>query len=238
MNNFKFGKDEAVEEAKTRTSDVFDENEIANMLATYLRNEPNNKPYLIPSNVIQVLIRQVTNCRNDVHALEGFGCILTVCMRYATTPTVNEPSLIASVCFLQSIVTECIVLMKLMNSSIELVNPSDVLDITDFESIGMFETFFQSLQLAKDILRDSIHQIRSCKEPEKKGDHERRNEHKTQHPIDCFQPHSVYFMAAFALAHIAVVLNATHHINAVPGIVETLVRSINYFIIVTNRLSH
>jgi hypothetical protein len=231
-----------------------DENEIANMLSQFLRSDPREKPFRLNHKEVAQLMRQAVNARNDTQILQSIGCLYALCLSTATTPifyddlvrrhkgdthhndsiwvedinSYDPTPIIEIVCCLQAVLVECLIVMKLAHNSIEFSNPSEVLDATDLESIGVYETFTQGLEMAKNLLRDCTHQVRTSSELTSKEleQHTGRNRHKESDikpAVDCFQPHSLYFMCAFALCHISITVDYKYHINALPGIVESLV---------------
>jgi hypothetical protein len=207
-----------------------DENEIANILSSYLRSDPKDKPYKLSAADITALMQKATSSRNDVYAVQSVGCIFSLALSCASQPNFDESTAIELCLYLQSVAVECLIVMKLAINSIEFGNPSEIVDATDMEALGVYETFASCWEQAKDLLRDCTHQVRTSselasKESDFAHNYARRNAVSDIKPaVDVFQAHSLYFMCALALCHMAIVVDYKHHINALPGIVEILVR--------------
>lgn len=194
-------------------------NRIANILAGFLRVEPEVKPIILSSdNLRQLLDVAKSTINNDACLLECIGSIYAIALFHANSPNFDDYTFLESFTLLQAIFVECIVVMQASGcTNFDIIHPSDAVDHIGVTIAPMYEVFLESLELSKEFLREITYQVRTVRDPPKK-----ETRYKI-HPIDCFQPHALYFICSFAIAHIAAVLKSRNKLHCVPGIVETLV---------------
>lgn len=206
---------------------VVTEHAIANYLSIYLRVEPKVKPILIPADELTALLDYVLKPQRrgdhntEAHLLECIGCIFVICCHFSMCPTVEVDIFPRFSLFLQAVLSESILMIESIGKAFNLVEPSRFLDHFDTEGNNLFQTFTESLDVVKVLLRDVTHQIRYCREKAKD------KEPKKLIEIEPFHPQVFVFLSTLAIAHMAAVVDAASDINSYPGLMDSLVRSVN-----------
>lgn len=197
---------------------------LANILAKYLRCEPENVPLMLPNFRLLQLAKGVSqSVKNDGDVIFAVGCLYAICMHCSMASYFYDESIHLLSSILQTALTESLaVIQKMGTCQVEFVHASTFFSqepIHDSSQIT-FDTFQTSLSISRDILRDMIPQVRNVNDAKKTEVPKGKTAQKP--PSDCFQSHSIFFMCSFAIANLATSLNLANNMNAVPGVVETL----------------
>ena len=203
---------------------------VAEILGMFLKCNPQVSVVNIP----EFRIKQLTKCTRtlssktgiiDGDVFEAVGSFYSICLYYGgTTNFGSKDVLLKSLSVIQTILGECIMAFELVGEVL-LMHPDDKVRnfIKTVEKLKQFQlaTFTNCNELLKDILRDTVRQIRICRE---KGN----SRSKAKQPVDCLQTHSIFVMSAYSLAHVAAVLHAEGRLVEVPGLYESLLCVIHF----------
>eukprot|EP00602_Paraphysomonas_sp_CaronLab_P010700 CAMPEP_0185039024 /NCGR_PEP_ID=MMETSP1103-20130426/35415_1 /TAXON_ID=36769 /ORGANISM="Paraphysomonas bandaiensis, Strain Caron Lab Isolate" /LENGTH=1091 /DNA_ID=CAMNT_0027577749 /DNA_START=137 /DNA_END=3408 /DNA_ORIENTATION=- len=224
MDNFK--KKSPVLDENVRLSSTV----IAEILSMFLKCNPQNSSVFLPP----FRIKQLAKCTRTLSgrtritegdAFEGLGSFYAICMYYGGTADFGTLDVLRnSVSIIQTVLSECMMAMQLIGE-VTIAHTDDKIRnfIHSIDSLKQHQLTIFALgnELAKDILRDIIRQVRICRE-------KNNARTKAKQPVDCLMPHSIYMMASYALAHITAVLHAEGRLKDVPGLYESLVCVIHF----------
>jgi hypothetical protein len=204
---------------------------IENFLASFLACSPKYRPYSLSPQSLQDVIQKVkSECVDDASLLDMIGCVFAIAFHYSMAPRFDHDILLSCTSILQTIAMESLLVLiqkqQLDSSKVSLYHPIDFMEYKGSHDDGdddrsLHDAFQSGMELAKDILRDLTHQIRSARELSIRF--KRGKKPKNKLPKDCFQPHSLLFVCSFALAHIVIVTNSQNSINTIPGLMDLIV---------------
>jgi hypothetical protein len=217
---------------------------IANLLAIYLRSEPERQPYKTPDfRLIELCKVANKNVRTDADIMEATGAVFIISMHFLMCPMLSD-SLVFMECvnLLQTVQMESlVVLQKHGRHSIDFIHPTPSLEI---ENVELFYSFTDGIENCRELLREITRAIRVARdktssktEKTKKtfksglggSKEEPASSRKKEPPTDCYQAMSLYLFTSMAVAHICVVLKNTSEPYVVPGIMES-VAMMAYFV--------
>ena len=197
---------------------------IAEMLSLFLKCNPEVSFVSIPLFRLQEIRKfaQTLSSKKEItepNTLEAIGSFYILCAYYGGTAEYSsETEFLHGMSVIQTILTEVFMSMK-WYGEVSLIHPDDrILNIkTSGEKIKqhLLTTFVNSNEIMKDIIRDIVRQVRSCRE---KGN----TKTKSKQPIDCVLPHSIFLMCAYSLAHAAAVRHSAGKLQVSPGLYEAL----------------
>jgi hypothetical protein len=208
----------------------FNSNIIAEILGLFLKSNPQVSAVQIP----EFRIKQLTRCSRTLSSktgiiegdvFEAIGSFYSICMYYGVvTDFGSKDVFLNSLSTMETILGECILAFELVGD-VYLMHPDDKIKnfmlTVDKIKQSQLTTFTACNELLKDILRDTVRQVRICRE---KGN----TRTKSKQPADCFSTHSIFVMCAYGLAHMAAVLHHQGRLNEAPGLYEALLCVIHF----------
>lgn len=197
---------------------------ICSLLGAFLRADPENSAYIMPCFRVKQLVDRVGCCHGDdgmfhgpinPNVMEVTGCLFILCFHLASNPNLDgETVFLAARCIHMALGESLQVMHEDPKQRLDIVHPYTLFNKDN--AFGVRETFKSALHSAKDITRDTIKQIRQCRET-------KTTEGTKFDKLDCWQAHSIYFMCSFGLCHVSGVLKSTNNLNIIPGQMEALV---------------
>lgn len=223
-------------EYRIKKPPIFDEsvsfncNIIAEILGMFLKSNPQVSAVQIPD----FRIKQLTRCSRTLNGktgiiegdvLEAIGSFYSLCMYYGVTTEFGSKDIfLQSLSLLETILGECIIALQLVGE-VYLTHPDDkMLNFSmtvDKIKQSQLTTFTVCNELLKDIIRDTVRQVRICRE---KGN----SRTKSKQPTDCLLAHSIFVMCSYGLAHMAAVLHHQGRMKEAPGLYEALLCVIHF----------
>lgn len=197
---------------------------ICSLLGCYLRGDPANSAYVMPSFRVKQLVERIqcTHGDNgmfhgpiDPNMMEVVGCLYILCMYLAITPNLDaETAFDCARCVHMALGESLQIMHEDKKQRLHFLHPYSLFNKDN--AYGVYDAFKASLHSAKDIVRELTKQIRICRESKTAED-------TKFDKLDCWQAHSIYFMCAFGLCHFSGVLKSTNNMNMIPGQIESLV---------------
>lgn len=201
---------------------------IAHMLGSFIKVNPTSKPLTLPSfRLTQLCERcsQSNSFHGDANTIETIGCIFVISLNYSVSAHFDPAAVYQCAALLSTVFSECIAVMHLKEKNLDILHPNYVFDQS---TLPLSEIFNKCFELEKEILRDVVRQVRSCRDKRKDQAKANSFSHETkpkgkEEPTDCFQPHSLYLFVSLALGHMCCVLQTMNNMNAIPGVVESVI---------------
>jgi len=220
-----------------------DANVTGALLGSFLRCDPENHAYVMPHFRLQQMVDFMMPSgtqfqRNKIfhgtmlqaNIVETIAILYSLCMYLLVTPNINAEggTIFNAVKIVQAVMSECLIVMH--NDSKQqllLLHPYTLFpDSTGADHSGgtLIESFRQANHVCKDIIRDIVKQLRTARDPNAVNPGGGFRE-----KYDCWQAHSMYYMCSMGLLHFGVVAASTNNLNAVPGMMESmlLIASLN-----------
>lgn len=199
---------------------------IAQILGLFLRCNPQAEAVSLPDFRLKQLCECASSLGNgvrivDADIIEGIGSLYAIGFYFSFTNDLERiplKTLAKCAAILETVMTECLFTMQLANHVYVTHSDDIVQDIKRIATVKHFRllAFLTASDLSKEILRDFIRQIRSCR------DKHNIKAKKAAIATDCMKPHSIYFACAFGLSHLAAVLNHNNMLHSIPGLYESL----------------
>ena len=142
---------------------------IAHMLGSFLKVNPTSKPLTLPPfRLIQLCEKcsQPNSFHGDANTIETIGCIFVISLNYSVSAHLEPAAVYQCVALLSSIFSECIAVMHLKEKNLDILHPNYVFDQPTNELAQVFNKCFE---LEKEILRDVVRQVRSCRDKKKRA---------------------------------------------------------------------
>ena len=193
-------------------------------MGEFLKCSPHEKPFVLPPfRILQLLESATFRNRKDADVLESTGSLYVLCLHYSMTPELDTEVAHKVIPFLQTVLTESIVVIhRMTDNKLSFFHPKTFISSTQvqMESTDVFELMKNTFSICKDIVRDMMKQVRTARESQVNVAGARGRPPPV--PADCYQAHSIYLLTSFAITHICAHLKRSENINAVPGLVNTL----------------
>ena len=211
-----------------------DANIMGALLGSYLRNDPESHPYIMPHFRLQQLVNFIMPSGNQfqrnkifhgtmmqANIVEHISVLYSLSMYMLVTPNINsEAGTVFNVAkILQATMSECLIVMHSdPKQQLELHHPYTLFQRSGSDQGGtIIETFRQALHVCKDIIRDIVKQLRTARDPAGANAASSFRE-----KYDCWYAHSLYYMCSMGLCHFGVIAASTMNLNAVPGTMESM----------------
>lgn len=212
---------------------------IAEILALFLKCNPAVSFVKLPDFRLKQLLECavcLTGRRKRVqeeNMFEAIGSFYCLCLYYGGTIEFDDFSVaLDAVSFIQSVLSECLISFDWIGD-VTLAFTDDRIDNMEFIFQDMkhqqLEVFIGANDLLKDIIRDLIKQVRSCRDSKQEMEEAKEREAKkgiayTHPPVDCLLAHSLYLVATYALGHMAGIVYTEKAVvkNIVPGLYEAM----------------
>lgn len=138
---------------------------IANMLALFIRVDPAERPIEFSPTIIAKLLTRVAAPHTDeASLLECIGCLYILCLYHSMTANLTDSNILECVAMLETIIAECLILMQLKGcEKFDIPHPSEYMDKKDLEAINLYDAFNDGLALAKEFLRELTSQVRAAR---------------------------------------------------------------------------
>ena len=192
---------------------------ISDILGSFITAAPDENPFYLPNfRLCDLCTRMITPQLKDADVLQSLGCLYSLCMYYASTPKINIDNRNEMNCVLliQLLASESLSILQ-EDDKIILKHPGDLYDEYTSLNLPLFDTFESTYDIAKDIARDLIKQVRNSTKP---VDERTKHSKKVQVPLDCLQPHSIYLLCSLAMAHVCALLINIDKVHECPGLLE------------------
>lgn len=226
-------------------SPLFDEDKpltcllIADILGLFLKCNPAVSFVILPDFRIKELC-QYAACLpgkkrriQEENMFEAIGSFYCLCMYYGGTIVYgNFDIALHAISIIQTVLSECLISFEWIGET-SLVFTDDRVNNMEFIFHNMkrqqFEVFAAANDLLKDIIRDIIKQVRTCRDSKQDIEAAKRKEAEKGempgHPaVDCLLIHSIYLFATYALGHMAGVVYSENPVvrNIIPGLYEAM----------------
>ena len=208
----------------------FNANIIAEILGMFLKCNPQVSAVVLPEFRIKQLIKcsRIQSSKNGIiegDVFEAIGSLYSLCLYYGGSSELSSKDvLLKAVSIMETVLGECIMALELVGE-VYLVHPDDKVQNfkRSIEKLKQHQltVFTQCNELLKDILRDTVRQVRICRETG-------NTRTKSRQPQDCLLAHSVFVMCAYGLAHVTAVLHAEGRLGEVPGLYEALLCVVHF----------
>jgi hypothetical protein len=206
-----------------------DANILSAILGSYLRLDPENTAYITPDfrlkQMCDMIMPKGTQFdRNKIfhgsnmmkaQLVEHVGAIYVLCLYLLTTPNVNSKYIFRICKIVQAVQGDCLVMMNDdKKQQLLITHPYSLFDKPG-ETETILEVFRSANGTMKEILRDMIKQVRNSRVSQPQG--------SAKDKMDCWQPHSMYFMCGLGLCHYGCVAASIKNLATVPGTMESMV---------------
>jgi hypothetical protein len=161
--------------------------------------------------------------------LEPLCALYSLCMFYAMSTTYNKSHVFRLLALFQVLQSEALVSISNFGGK-KFVTSDLALTMQKHEDVDIdykLEIFSEALAVARLTCRDLYALMKVVFRVGRRGaqslaftQDEKRKQAKY---TECIQPHSVYFMCAFAYSHIATMLHNAQQLNIYPGTIESFV---------------
>lgn len=215
-----------------------DANIIGALLGSFLRCDPENHAYMMPHFRLQQMVDFMMPSgtqfqRNKIfhgtmlqaNLVENISILYSLCMYLLVTPNINAEggTIFNAVKVVQATMSECLIVMHNDPKQQLLLHHPYTLFASSSGGDGdggggtIIESFRQANHVCKDIIRDMVKQLRTARDPNgvNPGGGFREK-------YDCWQAHSMYYMCGMGLLHFGLVAASTSNLNAVPGMMESM----------------
>ena len=195
---------------------------IGDILASYLRSDPTEDPFFLPTFRLESLCDRVSGkVLHDGNLLEGVGSLYALCMYLTSTPKIHisDNAVFRSLLVVETCMSEALALIQ-EEGKLTLTHPSAQFERYTEDKVDLYDSFEYSYNVAKEIIREIMKSVRSAGDKlDARTKHSRKNARGMK---DCYQLHSIYFMCAMALSHACGVLMHYDVMFKCPGIAESL----------------
>ena len=196
-------------------------NLIGDILASFLRADPAEDPFFLPTFRIETCCDRVSGkIIMDGNLLEGVGALYCLCMYFASVPKINVANRaeLKALLIMEACMGECLALLQ-ESDKLAIAHPMTQYDkFTD--TVQKYETFEHCYDVAKEIIREILKPVRSAGDKlDERTKHSRKNARGVK---DCFQLHSIYYMCVLGLSHACGVFIHYDIVYKCPGLVESL----------------
>lgn len=203
---------------------ALDHNIIADILGKFLKWDPWGEVFVLPDFRLEALQARAAGFRLGsrtvtADVLESLGSLYAIALFHAMHHSTDRMCR-RRMSLLQAVMCECLVIMDAM-APLTIMHPGNQMMYWNNVLVGkyyMVESFGDTIDVVKNIVRDVTRQVRSGRERALGTDMIKGK--KRNYASDCMKAHSIYLICAFSLSHSALVAITHSKIQHFPGLLE------------------